>query len=162
MLGGPMIGAQFSPVKAKLGPLLNGFVVLDNYVPEPTMKFPGVDDFLKKYQARAVGNGVDPLGYWAPFAYASLQILGEAVTQVGAIDQEKIARYIHEHTFATVVGEVRFDEIGEWVKTRFLFIQYQNIKGNDIDQFRQAGKQVILYPPELKSGELIYPFAPPE
>jgi branched-chain amino acid transport system substrate-binding protein len=162
MLGGPMIGAQFSPVKAKLGPLLNGFVVLDNYVPEPTMKFPGVDDFLKKYQARAAGNGVDPLGYWAPFAYASLQILGEAVTRIGAIDQEKIARYIHENAFATVVGEVRFDKIGEWVKSRFLFIQYQNIRGNDVDQFRQPGKQVILYPPELKSGDLIYPFAPPE
>jgi branched-chain amino acid transport system substrate-binding protein len=159
MLGGPMIGAQFSQTKAKLGPLLNGLVVLDNYVPEPTMKFPGVEAFLRKYQARAAGNGVDPLGYWAPFAYAALQIIGEAVTRVGTIDQAKIARYIHDHAFATVVGEVRFDELGEWVKTRFLFIQYQNIQGNDIDQFRQTGKQVILYPPELKSGDLIYPFA---
>jgi branched-chain amino acid transport system substrate-binding protein len=158
MLGGPMIGAQFSQTKAKLGPLLNGLVVLDNYVPEPTMKFPGVEEFLKNYQARAAGNGVDPLGYWAPFAYASLQILGETVTRVGTIDQEKIARYIHENAFATVVGDVRFDKTGEWVKTRFLFIQYQNIQGNDIDQFRQTGKQVILYPPELKSGDLIYPF----
>ena len=101
---------------------------------------------------------MDPLGYWAPFAYASLQIIGEAVTRVGTIDQEKIARYIHENAFSTVVGEVRFDEIGEWVKTRFLLIQYRNIQGNDIDQFREAGKQVILYPPELKSGDLIYPF----
>ena len=159
MLGGPMIGAQFSQTKAKLGSLLNGLVVLDNYVPEPTMKFPGVEEFLKKYQARAESNGVDPLGYWAPFAFASLQILGEAVTRVGTIDQEKIARYIHGKSFATVIGEVRFDEIGEWVKTRFLFIQYQNIQGNDIDQFRKTGKQVILYPPELKSGDLIYPFA---
>jgi branched-chain amino acid transport system substrate-binding protein len=158
MLGGPMIGAQFGQIKVKLGPLLNGLVVLDNYVPEPTMKFPGVEAFLKKYQARATDNGADPLGYWAPFAYASLQILGEAVTRVGAIDQEKIARYIHANAFATVVGTVRFDEIGEWVKTRFLFIQYQNLQANDIEQFRQAGKQVILYPPELKSGDLIYPF----
>jgi branched-chain amino acid transport system substrate-binding protein len=159
MLGGPMIGAQFSQTKAKLGPLLNGFVVLDNYVPEPTMKFSGVDEFLKKYQARAAADGVDPLGYWAPFAYAALQILGEALTAVGTIDQDKIARYIHATAFATVVGDVKFGEIGEWVKARFLFIQYQNIAGNDIDQFRRTGKQVIVYPPELKSGDLIYPFS---
>jgi branched-chain amino acid transport system substrate-binding protein len=38
-------------------------------------------------------------------------------------------------------------------------VQYQNIQGNDINQFRQPGKAVILYPPDLKSGELIYPFA---
>jgi branched-chain amino acid transport system substrate-binding protein len=38
-------------------------------------------------------------------------------------------------------------------------VQYQNVKGNDINQFRQAGTQVILYPPELKSGKLIYPYA---
>jgi branched-chain amino acid transport system substrate-binding protein len=160
MLGGPMIGAQFSQTKVKLGPLLNGLVVLDNYVPESTMNFPGVEGFLKKYQAQATEKGVDLLGYWAPFAYASLQILADAITGVGTIDQEKIARYIHKNAFTTVVGEVRFSEIGEWVKTRFLYIQYQDIHGNDIDQFRHPGRQVILYPPELKSGDLIDRFAP--
>lgn len=40
-----------------------------------------------------------------------------------------------------------------------LFVQYQGVVGNDVDQFRQAGKQVILYPPELKSGKFIYPYS---
>lgn len=159
LFGGAMVGAQFTQIKAQLGPLLNGLVILEDYVPEPTMKFPGVEDFLGKYQQRATSAGVDPLGYWAPFAYAALQILGDAITRVGTIDQEKLARHIHQAAFKTVVGDVKFDAIGEWERSRLLYIQYQNIRDRDINQFRQPGKQVILYPPELRSGDLIYPFA---
>ncbi len=54
---------------------------------------------------------------------------------------------------------MKFGSLGEWEKTRILTIQYQHISGNDIAQFKQPGKQVILYPPELKSGDLIEPFA---
>jgi branched-chain amino acid transport system substrate-binding protein len=124
------------------------------------MKFPGVEDFLRRYQERAAGAGVDKLGYFlAPFAYASLQILGAAVTATGGLDQAKLAAYLHETRFSTIVGDVKFGPLGEWEKTRILTIQYQHIKGNSIEQFQQPGKQVILYPPELKSGDLIAPFA---
>ena len=160
MFGGAMIGLSFAAVKAQFGPALNGIVTNDNYVPEPTMKFPGVEDFLRRYQERATGAGVDKLGYFlAPFAYASLQILGSAVTATGGFDQAKLAAYLHEARFSTIVGEVKFGPLGEWEKTRILTIQYQHIKGNDLEQFKQPGKQVILYPPELKSGDLIAPFA---
>ena len=37
-------------------------------------------------------------------------------------------------------------------------VQFRNIKGNDIQQFTQAGKEVIIFPPKYKSGDLIYPF----
>jgi branched-chain amino acid transport system substrate-binding protein len=159
LFGGAMIGLQFTPVKAQLGPLLNGIVINENYVPEPTMNFPGVDDVLRRYQQRAAAAGTDPLGFWSPFSYAEMQILGQAVEAVGAIDQGKLAEYLHETRFATVVGSVKFGPLGEWEKSRILYVQYQNIQGNDINQFRRPGRAVILYPPELKSGELIYPFA---
>jgi branched-chain amino acid transport system substrate-binding protein len=69
LFGGAMIGLSFTAVKAQFGPALNGIVTNDNYVPEPTMKFPGVDDFLQRYQQRAPQAGVDALGYFlAPFA----------------------------------------------------------------------------------------------
>ena len=159
MFGGAMIGLQFTPIKTQFGPLLNGIVINENYVPEPTMKFPGVDAFLKRYQERAPAAGVDPLGYWSPFAYAEMQILAQAVSAVGSIDQGKIAEYIHKTGFNTIIGDVKFSPIGEWEKSRILTVQYQNIQGNDINQFRQSGKAVIINPPELKSGELIYPYA---
>jgi branched-chain amino acid transport system substrate-binding protein len=57
------------------------------------------------------------------------------------------------------VGDVKFADNGEWEKGRVLFVQYQGIVGNDVKQFAQPGKQVILYPPELKSGKFLYPYS---
>jgi branched-chain amino acid transport system substrate-binding protein len=160
MFGGGMIGLAFSPIKQQLGPLLNGIVAYDVYQPEPTMDFPGIKDFLKRYQARAPAAGVDPLGYYLPpYSYAEMQILAQAVNAVGSLDQAKLAAYIHATKFTTVVGDVKFADNGEWEKSRVLFVQYQNIVGNDIEQFRQPGKVVILYPPEYRSGKFIYPYS---
>ena len=160
MFGGGMIGLAFTPIKGQLGPLLNGIVAYDVYVPEPTMKFPGIDDFLKRYQEKAAAQGVDPLGYYLPpYAYSEMQILAEAITKVGSLDQDKLAQYIHKTPFKTIVGDVKFADNGEWEKGRVLFVQYQGVVGNDVKQFSQAGKQVILYPPELKSGNFVYPYS---
>src|SRR5437763_1358448 len=109
MFGGGMIGLAFTPIKQQLGPLLNGIVAYDVYAPEPTMKFPGIEDFLKRYQARAQAAGVDPLGhYLPPYAYAEMQILAQAVNTVGNLDHAKIAAYIHSQKFSTIVGGVQF------------------------------------------------------
>jgi branched-chain amino acid transport system substrate-binding protein len=159
MFGGGMIGLAFAPIKQQLGPLLNGIVAYDVYVPEPTMKFPGIEAFLQNYRKKAAAEGVDPLGFYLPpFAYAEMQILGQAITDVGSLDQAKIAAHIHATTFQTIVGPVKFAENGEWEKSRILFVQYQGVAGNDVEQFKQAGKQVIVYPPELKSGKFVYPY----
>jgi branched-chain amino acid transport system substrate-binding protein len=159
MFGGGMIGLAFAPIKQQLGPLLNGIVAYDVYVPEPTVKFPGIEAFLQHYREKAVPAGVDPLGFYLPpFAYAEMQVLGQAVTEVGSLDQAKIAQRIHATAFDTVVGRVKFADNGEWETSRILFVQYQGVRGNDVEQFKQAGKQVILYPPELKSGKFLYPY----
>ncbi len=160
MFGGGMIGLAFAPVKQQLGPLLNGIVSYDVYVPEPTMKFPGIDEFLAKYRRKAAADGVDPLGFYLPpFAYAELQILGEAITKTGGLDQGKIAAFIHANAFHTIVGEVKFAENGEWEKSRILFVQYQGVSGSGVDQFKQPGRAVILYPPEFRSGKFLYPYS---
>ena len=76
MFGGGLVGLQYASIKQQLGPLLNGIVNYDFWEPAKTLKFPGVDEFLKKYQARAGSEGVDPLGYYLPpFAYANMQVL---------------------------------------------------------------------------------------
>jgi branched-chain amino acid transport system substrate-binding protein len=160
MFGGGMIGLAFTPIKLQLGPLLNGIVAYDVYEPEPTMKFPGIEDFLTRYQARAPSAGVDPLGYYLPpYAYAEMQILAQAIIAVGSLDQAKIAAYIHATKFSTIVGDVKFADNGEWENSRVLFVQYQNIAPNDLEQFRRGGRVVILYPPEYKSGKFMYPYS---
>jgi branched-chain amino acid transport system substrate-binding protein len=159
MFGGGMVGLQYASLQESLGSMLNGIVNYDFWAPEPTLNFPGVDEFLRKYQAEAEKVGVDPLGYYLPpYAYAYLEVLGQAVNAVGSLDQGKLAEYIHNTTFNTVVGPVKFGKNGEWAQTRTLQVQFQGIKDNDLDQFRQPGKTVILYPKEWKSGKFIYPY----
>ncbi len=82
IIGGNMVGLQSTAIKTQLGPQLNGIVNYDFWVPAPKMQFPGVMEFLKKYQERASAEGVDALGYYLPpWAYADLQVLGEAVEE---------------------------------------------------------------------------------
>lgn len=159
LFGGGTIGLQFATFKTQLNTMLNNVVSYDLYVPEPTMNFPGIEKLLGLYRDRAKAAGVDPLGiYIPPFAYAEMQILEQAIKAVGSLDDGKLAEYIHKETFKTVVGDIRFSPGGEWAEPRILLVQYQNIVGADVEQFKQAGKQVILYPPNLKSGTVKGPF----
>ena len=159
MFGGGMVGLQFAAIQKNLGPMLNGIVNYDFWVPEPTLNFPGVNAFLKKYQEKAKGKGVDPLGhYLPPYAYAYLQVLGQAVTAVGSLDQGKIAAHMHKETFSTVVGPVKFGSNGEWANTRTLQVQFRDVKPNDMSQFEGPGKRIVLYPKAWKSGDIVYPY----
>jgi branched-chain amino acid transport system substrate-binding protein len=57
-----------------------------------------------------------------------------------------------------MVGPISFAENGEWAKAGMLEIQYQGIKDNSLETFKRTDTHVILYPPELKSGNIIYPY----
>lgn len=160
MFGGPIIGLQYGSIKKQMGPRLNGIVDYELYVHEPTMKFPGTDDFIKQYQAKAKTTGTDPLGYYVPpLVYATFQVLGQAVTGTGSLDQEKLAKYMHATTFKTIIGDIKFGPDGEWAKPRILTIQYQGVKGHDLSQFEKPGTQVILDPPAYKTGKLQSPYS---
>lgn len=157
--GGGMVGLQYTSVKQQFGSKLNGVVDYDWWIPAPTMRFPGILDFLKKYQAKASGVGVDPLGwYLPPFAYANLQVLGDAVEGAKTLDQEKLADYIHTHPFKTIVGDIRFGPDGEWSKARVLEVQWQGIRSNSLDQFKDTKTEAILEPAEYKTGTVIAPY----
>jgi branched-chain amino acid transport system substrate-binding protein len=159
MFGGGMVGTQYASTKIQLGETLNGVVSYEFYVPEPTLEFPGIAQFLQKYQARAREAGVDQLGFYQPpFAYAAMQVIEQAVTATGGLDDTRLADYIHRNAFETIVGEIRFDAQGEWVEPRVLGVQLQNIKGNGLEQFTRPGAQVVLYPPSYKSGALQAPY----
>jgi len=157
---GTMTGPQSTSIKASLGPMLNGIITFDWWLPSPKLRFPGVMEFLERYQQQAAGKGVDPLGYYlAPWAYADLQVVGEAVEQTKSLDQDKIADYIRTHTFKTVVGDVTFGKKGEWAKARVLTIQFQNITSTNIADFRDGKGEVVLWPDEYKAGEAILPYS---
>jgi branched-chain amino acid transport system substrate-binding protein len=159
LFGGGMVGLQFAAIQKNLGPMLNGIVNYDFWVPAPTLNFPGIEAFLKKYQEKAATAGVDPLGhYLPPWAYAYLQVLGQAVEATKSLDQAKLAKHMHSTTFNTIVGPVRFGKNGEWATTRALMVQFRDIKPGDMEQFKNVGTRIVLYPKSVKSGELQFPY----
>ena len=132
-IGGAMVGLQSTAIKTQLGPLLNGFINYEFWLPVQKMQF--------------------------PWAYAQLQVLQQAVEATKTLDDAKLGDYIRAHLFRTMVGEVRFGAEGEWAHSRVLQVQYQNITGHDIAQFKDMSTQVVVAPQEYASGEVIYPYA---
>src|SRR5215475_14484426 len=152
-------GLQSTAIKARLGPLLNGWTNYDYWLPVPKMQFAGMDDLMKKYQARAAVEGVDALGYYmVPWAYSQLQVLQQAVVATTSLDDSTLGDYIRANTFTTVLGDVRFGSNGEWAQSRMLQVQFQNIKSNDLAQFKDISTQVVVAPAEYESGKVIYPY----
>lgn len=159
IFGGGMVGLQFGAVMENLGSLLNGVVNFNTWLPEPGMYFDGTKAFFETYAKRAVEAKVDPLGYYlAPFGYASGQLIEQAVKAAGSLDQKAIAKYLRENVHNTIVGPIAFSADGERKETATLQAQFRGIVDKNMEQFRSPGKQVILFPEKLKSGELITPF----
>ena len=104
MMGGGMVGLQATVFKAKLKGKLNGIVNYDNWVPSEKMMAPAAD-FFKKYQARAPGLGIDPLGYYlGGWGYAYFQVLQQAVEGAKSINDDKVADYLRNNAFNTIMG----------------------------------------------------------
>jgi branched-chain amino acid transport system substrate-binding protein len=159
VFGGALIGQLVTPIKVQLGPIQNGLIIHESFVPSPKLNFPGLDDLMKRYQVKAAELKTDAIGYaFVPFGYTNGQILEQAVTATKSLDHEVLAKYIHANSFNTVVGELRFGKDGEWSKPRMVLTQFQSIEPNNVDQFKNGDHQPILWPPEFKSGEMIYPY----
>ncbi len=158
MWGGAMVGLQSTALKTQLGPLLNGIVNFETWLPVKSLQSSDATDLLNKYQARATAAGTDALAFFPVMAYADLQVLGEAIAATDSLKDDVLAAYMHKTAFQTVVGEVKFDKDGEWVDDRMLAAQFQNIKSNSVDEFRDLKTEVVVYPPQFKSGEVIYPY----
>jgi len=159
IFGGGMVGLQFGAVMENMGSLLNGVVNFNTWLPEQSMYYDGTKAFFETYTKRAVEAKVDPLGYYlAPFGFASGQLLEAAVKAVGSLDQKAIAKYLHANEVKTIVGPIAFSADGERKETATLMAQFRGIKDKNIEQFRSPGKQVILFPDRLKSGNLVSPF----
>jgi branched-chain amino acid transport system substrate-binding protein len=159
VFGGGMVGLQFGAVMENMGSLLNGVVNYNSWLPEKSMYFEGTKEFFETYTKRAVEAKVDPLGYYlAPFGYASGQLVEQGINAVGSLDQKAIAKYLRENTHKTIVGPIAFSADGERKETAVLQAQFRGVVDKNIEQFRTSGKQVILFPENLKSGELVSPF----
>ena len=160
IVGGAMIGPQNGSIKAQLGPLLNGIVNYEYWLPVPKMMYTGVAEMIAEYQSLSSSAGADPLGYYvAPQAYAQMQVVEQAVVGTSSLDDAKLAKFTRDTSFKTVLGDVKFGAGGGWSEARVLTVQYQNIHTNDLVNFKDASTQAVVWPSGLASGSLIYPYA---
>ena len=158
MLGGGLAGLQAAAIKMQLGEAVNGVTNVDLWEPVDHA-ISGHHGFHRGISKKAPAAGVDRLGYFLPpFAYAELQVLGQAIAATGTTDNDKLADYMHHHPFHTIVGNLAFGPDGEWAEGRPIWVQYHDIEGHGVDQFRDAGTVTILGPAQYKTGDLLYPY----
>ena len=161
LFGGGMVGLQATALKTQLGPLLNGIVTYDFWLPWAGFATDDGRELIKKYQTRSAAAGVDLLGYYMPpFGYSLCQIVEQAVTATGGTNDDKLAEYARKTTFKTVAGDIKFNAEGEWAESQVMAVQFQGVTGNDVDQFRNPKTEVILSPAKYATGKLIYPYDP--
>jgi branched-chain amino acid transport system substrate-binding protein len=161
MIGGAMVGLQATAIKDKLKGHLNGIVNYDNWVPSAKMMAPAAE-FFKKYQARAPGLGIDPLGYYlGGWGYAYLQVLQQAIEGTKSTNDDQIANYLRSNAVNSIMADgVKFGKNGEWIVARQLQVQYHDITdAANLETWRGMSYQTVLKPDEIKTGDVIYPYA---
>ncbi len=157
LFGGGMVGLQFTPIMASLGSSLNGITNYNSYV--PGIKYPGIEEFLQRYAKKAVEAKVDPLGFYLPpFNYAIGQMLEQAIRGTNSIDHKKLAGYLRTNEMKTIVGPIRYDKNGEWANPRVVQAQFRGVVDKNVEQFRDPKKQVVIYPEQYKTGDVVVPF----
>jgi len=89
----------------------------------PKVPFTGAANYFDRHVAV---TGQEPDRWASAHAYASLQILEQAVEEVGSVDRAKIREVIATGEFDTIIGKVTFDQFG--LNTQFpgLVGQWQN------------------------------------
>jgi len=158
MMGGGMVGIQYTAIKSKLKSKLNGIVNYEFWVPTPKLMAPAAD-FFKKYQARA--SGIDPLGYYlGGWGYAYFQVLQQAVEATKSLNDDKLADYLRTHSVSTIMNpDIRFGKDGEWTKSGVMQVQYHDITDSaNLDTWRGMSYQTVLTPDDQKTGNVIYPY----
>jgi branched-chain amino acid transport system substrate-binding protein len=160
MMGGGMVGIQYTAIKSRLKSKLNGIVNYEFWVPTPKLMAPAAD-FFKKYQAQAQSRGIDPLGYYlGGWGYAYCQVLQQAVEATKSLSDDKIADYLRTHAVSTIMNpEIKFGKDGEWVKSGVMQVQYHDITDSaNLDTWRGMSYQTVLTPTDEKTGDIIYPY----
>src|SRR5215831_8573357 len=88
--------------------------------------------------------GREPDRWASPVTYALLQILQQAIEQVGKLDREAVVERIRTQTFDTIMGPVKFD--GNMLNRAWHVGQWQNGEFYGVAPVTMPGAQPILFP----------------
>jgi len=127
----------------RIGPFAEGIFVPSQWEPDERIPFPGTKLFILDFKAF---TGMMP-SYHAASAYSACQILGKAITQAQAIDNEKIRDYISSFDTITIMGRFKVDHTGLQVGHNPILVQWQN------------GKKEIVYPSKMSTSQPQFNFS---
>ena len=137
---GPDQGAQYS---AKLGANTEGIMVPAGWTSgaqaygNPTF----VAEYIAKYGGAAADISAD-----SAEAYSVGQVVEQAATKAGSIDNQKLIDTLHTGTYQTVQGPMAFDAVGKPTGGVGVFVeQWQN------------GTAVFVYPTTVAAAQPEYP-----
>jgi branched-chain amino acid transport system substrate-binding protein len=106
---------------------------------------PGNAQMVQEYLAQ-YGGTADGISSDVAEGYAVGQVIQQAVTKVGSLDNQKIIAELHSgDTFTTVQGPVKFDSTGQNTAATAYLFQWQN------------GSLVPVYPTNVASAKPEYP-----
>jgi branched-chain amino acid transport system substrate-binding protein len=98
-------------------------------------------EFVKAFHDK---NGPDPIAEDSANAYTVGQVLQQAIENTQSIDNAKLIDEMHSATFTTVVGPLKFDDVGR-PQGSFMILQWQ------------GGKYSIVYPDFAKQADPVWP-----
>ncbi len=137
---GPDQGADYS---GKLGANTEGIMVPAGWTADATAY--GNDKFVSAFIAKYGGTSAD-ISADAAEAYSVGQVVDEAATKAGSIDNAKLITTLHSGTYQTVQGPMSFDATGK----------PQGGVGVYIEQW-QGGKAIFVYPASVAAAKPEYP-----
>ena len=160
MIGGEMVGLQATVFKDRvLKSKLNGFINYETWVPSPkplaarkssstnTRRAPRKQAWT--HSATISAAGATPISRCLP--------PGSRVQK--SLDHAKIADWLHHNEVHTIIGDISFGSEGEWTKPALMQVQYHGLTdAASLETWRGMSYQTAVYPPDLKTGDAIYPY----
>jgi branched-chain amino acid transport system substrate-binding protein len=115
----------------------NGWYATENTPGNAAM----VSEYIQKY-----GGTADSISADVAEAYSVGQVVQQAVTKVGSLDQSKLIQELHSDTFTSVQGPVKFDGTGQNTVIGAYLFQWQNGSLVPIFPSDTTGAQAPEYP----------------
>jgi len=134
------VGPGLPDFGTNLGLDANG--VMGNSQWEPSLKHPGVKEFVDAYKAKF---GHEP-GYHAGGGYGAGQVLEAAIKMAGSVDRDKVRAALFKLDTTTAFGRYKVDSTGMQIGKPGYAIQW-------ID-----GERQMVLPDDVATAKLVYPF----
>lgn len=135
------------PLDIRSSPLSDGVVFFSfwdeviKYTSKPSKAF--YDAYFKEYKEA-------PQSFTGPYTYSSIMILADAIKKAGSLDKAAVIKALEATNYDSAVGD-------KFIFGKSKFIDHQTYPQIKIMQY-QKDKVAVIWPWELATAKLLYPF----